>query len=181
MGKVIAALELFNNACAAVVKVVVSIAVAAQIVIIFCGVLWRYFLRSPLTWTDEFATLLLVIIAFLGCYLALSQNKLARIELFISRFKGNAHTAIYIISELFSIAILVFVVYFGFRLFLMPTSLGQKTPGVGIPLWIFYGLIPLMFGLCLIKTLTKILQLLADGSPDAENAGAAPEGEKSWQ
>jgi TRAP-type C4-dicarboxylate transport system permease small subunit len=179
MRKIIAGLELFNNACAAVVKVLVSIAVAAQIIIIFCGVLWRYFLRRPLTWTDEFATLLLVIIAFLGCYLALSQNKLARIELLISRFKGNAHTAVYVVSELFSVAILVFVVYFGFRLFLMPTSLGQRTSGVGIPLWIFYGLIPLMFGLCLVKTLTKILQFLADGPPDAGNAGAAPEGKKS--
>jgi TRAP-type C4-dicarboxylate transport system permease small subunit len=180
MGKIIAGLELFNNACAAVVKALVSIAVAAQIVIIFCGVLWRYFLKSPLTWTDEFATLLLVIIAFLGCYMALSANKLARVELFISRFKGNAHTAAYVVSELFSVAMLMVSVYFGFRLFLMPTSLGQRTSGMGIPLWIFYGLIPLMFGLCLVKTFTKILQFFADGPPDsAGNTGAAPEREES--
>jgi TRAP-type C4-dicarboxylate transport system permease small subunit len=180
MGKIIAGLEMFNNACAAVAKVCAGIAVAVQIVIIFCGVLWRYFLRSPLTWTDEIATLLLVIIAFLGCYLALSQNRLARIELIISRFKGGAHTAAYVVSELFSVAMLVCVAYFGSRLFLLPTSLNQKTSGMGIPLWIFYGLIPLMFGLCFVKTITKILQLLANGRSESPgNAGGAPEGKKS--
>jgi TRAP-type C4-dicarboxylate transport system permease small subunit len=180
MGKIIAGLEMFNNACAAAAKVFVSIAVAVQSVIIFCGVLWRYFLRSPLTWTDEVATLLLVVIAFLGCYLALSQNRLARIELIISRFKGAANTAAYVVSELFSVVMLVCVVYFGFRLFLMPTSLNQRTSGMGIPLWIFYGLIPLMFGLCFIKTITKILQLLANiPSGAARDAGAAPERKKS--
>jgi TRAP-type C4-dicarboxylate transport system permease small subunit len=179
MRKIIAGLELFNNALASVTKVVVSIAVAAQIVIIFCGVFWRYFLHSPLTWADEFATLLLVIIAFLGCYLALSENKLARIELLISKFKGNFHTAAYVVSELFSLIILVFIVYYGLRLFFMPTSLNQKTSGMGIPLWIFYGLIPLMFGLCLVKTITKILRFLANVPSElAKDTGAVPEREK---
>ncbi|MDR1932015.1 MAG: TRAP transporter small permease [Spirochaetales bacterium] len=163
MKKIITGLEVFNTVCMAAAKIIVDISVAVQIVIIFCGVVWRYFLQSPLVWVDEFASLLLVVIAFLGCYLALSQNKLARTELFIGLFKGKSRKAVYIVSELFSLAMLAIVVYFGVRLFLMPTSLNQKTPGMYIPLWIFYGMIPFMFGLCIVKTVTKILRYIADG------------------
>jgi len=169
MTKLIQSLEKFNNGCVAGAKFVVNICVAAQIIIIFCGVVWRYFLRNPLTWVDELATLLLVVIAFLGCYIALSQNKLARTELFIGMFQGKARIAVYVLSEVCSLAMLVAVVFFGVQLFLMPTSLKQSTPGMYIPLWIFYGLIPLMFSLCIIKTVTKILHYLSgDGTPSAK-------------
>ena len=48
-----------------------------------CGRHLAYFLNAPLSWVDEMAALLLVLIAFMGCYVALSDGKLARIELFI--------------------------------------------------------------------------------------------------
>ncbi len=173
MRKFIRGLDTFNRMCTGGARLVVSVCVAAMIIIVFCGVVWRYFLRDPLSWVDEVAALLLVVISFLGCYLAMARKRLARIDLLLSRFKGRARTAAYVFSECLSLVMILLVVYFGVRLFLMPTSLRQKTPGMFIPLWIFYGLIPLTFLGNVIVTAGHILHYLYDGSgdPDGEAEG----------
>lgn len=162
MQKVIHGLDAFNNFMVTVTKYIVSICIAIQILIIFSGVIWRYFLNAPLTWVDELAALLLVLIAFMGCYVALAGGKLARIELFIGRFTSKTKRMLYILSELISLSLLIIVIVYGYQLFVLPTSLNQKTPGLFIPLWFFYGLIPLMFSLCAISSVTKILHYIFD-------------------
>ena len=165
---IIHGLDSFNNFCAKVVKGIVSISIAAQILVIFCGAFWRYFLNSPLTWVDEMASLLLVVISFMGCYIALVNGSLARIELFIGKFKGAARRVVYVISELASLFLIIMVVIYGSKLFLLPTSLHQKTPGMFVPLWIFYGLIQLMFFLCAIASVTNILHYIFDKEGDKQ-------------
>ena len=88
MQTILHGLDRLNGAIVKFMKYVVSICIAAQILIIFSGVIWRYFLNNPLSWVDEIAALLLVVIAFVGCYVALAGGKLARIELFIGHFHG---------------------------------------------------------------------------------------------
>lgn len=168
MQKLIRGLDAFNRWSATIVKWLVSACVAVQVIIVFCGVIWRYFLHSPITWVDEVAALLLVVIAFLGCYIALTRNGLARIELLISKFKGPWKKAVYVLSELLTLVMLVVAVVYGVKLFLLPTSLNQSTPGLYIPLSIFYGLIPITFLLCCISTITKILHYIFDKEEDSE-------------
>lgn len=167
MQKLIRGLDAFNRWSSTIVKWLVSVCVAVQVIIVFCGVIWRYFLRSPITWVDEVAALLLVVIAFLGCYIALTRNGLARIELLISKFKGPWKKAVYVLSELLTLTMLIVAVIYGVKLFLLPTSLNQSTPGLYIPLSIFYGLIPITFLLCCISTVTKILHYIFDKEEDS--------------
>lgn len=166
MHKLIHGLDSFNSFSSKIVKAVVSICIAAQILVIFSGAVWRYFLNSPLTWVDELASLLLVVISFMGCYIALVNGSLARIELFIGRFKGTTKKVMYVVSELASLFMIIMVVIYGTKLFLLPTSLNQKTPGMFVPLCIFYGLIPLMFLLCAIASGTNILHYIFDEEGD---------------
>jgi len=156
MKSLINAMETFNNIFTKMAETIVIICISCQAILIFCAVVFRYFLNNPITWGDEVSVLLLVVITFFGCYLGVRHNKLARIELFIGRFKGKRRTLFYIISELMILAMLVIVLYFGVLLFISPTSLKQKTPGLFIPLWIFYGMIPITFFACIMNSLSKI-------------------------
>ncbi|MDR1518831.1 MAG: TRAP transporter small permease [Planctomycetota bacterium] len=163
MRKLIDCLDAFNRACAAGARFIACACIAFMITIVFCGVVWRYLLKDALSWVDEVAALTLVVISFLGCYLAMHKHKLARIDLLISMFEGRAKTAAYVISECASLAMLLVVIYYGAQLFLLPTSLRQRTPGTYIPLWIFYGLIPFTFFMNAIVSATDILHYVFDG------------------
>ncbi|MDR1535505.1 MAG: TRAP transporter small permease [Planctomycetota bacterium] len=155
-------LDAFNRGTTTAARWLADLCVAAMIVIVFCGVLWRYVLRDPLSWVDEMAALLLVVISFLGCHLAMHKKKLARIDLLISRFGGRARTVAYVVSECLSLVMVGVVIYYGTKLFFLPTSLRQRTSGMYIPLWFFYGLIPLTFVGNAILTVANILHYFLD-------------------
>jgi len=156
MKSLINAMHIFNKIFTKIAEAIVIICIAGQAVVIFNTVVFRYFLNNPLTWGDEVSVLLLVVITFFGTYLAIRYNKLARIELFINRFSGKKRTLVYVMSELMSLVMLFTVLYFGIKLFLSPTSLRQKTPGLYIPLWIFYGMIPVTFFASIVNIFSKI-------------------------
>lgn len=156
MAKLLKGLDALNEKIAIGIKQLLVIFMAMQVSIIFFGVIFRYFLNNPIVWVDEVSTLLLVVITFLGCYIAHYNNNLARIELLIDKFKGRLRTIVYIISEIISLTMLVIIVYLGFKLFMLPTSLKQTTPGIFIPLWIFYALIPATFSLNVLTTISRI-------------------------
>jgi len=151
------ALKIFNSFFTKIAETIVVVCIASQAFLIFITVIFRYFLNNPITWGDEVSVLLLVVITFFGCYLSIRKNKLARIELFIDRFKGNKRIIIYIISEIVALIMMLFVLYFGYKLFISPTSLKQRTPGLFIPLWIFYLMIPTTFFASITHSIDKIV------------------------
>ena len=55
--------------------------VAAEVVILFAGVAFRYALDSPLTWSDELASTLFLWTVMLGAAVALRRGEHMRLEL----------------------------------------------------------------------------------------------------
>ena len=58
-----------------VVEIVAALLIAAEIVILFAGVISRYFLQQPLVWSDELASLLFLWLASLGAVVAFRRNE----------------------------------------------------------------------------------------------------------
>ena len=100
--KVIYMLDRFNDRLIWAVKYFLCAVLTLQVCLIFVSVVMRYFLNRPLSWSDEMATFMLVYVTFLGTYVASNTGHLAKVELFISLFKGPLHTAAKILSRIFS-------------------------------------------------------------------------------
>ena len=165
MENIMKVLDRFNIFMTQIAEMISNACVMIQIVVVFCGVVWRYCLHDPLSWVDELATLLMIVIAFLGCYVAMARHKLARIEVLLKCFHGRRRAIVYIISECIGIFMILFVIIYGMQLFLSPTSLKQQSVGMGIPMAIFYFLIAASFVLNLILAITDILHYVYD-APD---------------
>lgn len=99
--KVIYMLDRFNDRLIWAVKYFLCAVLTLQVCLIFVSVVMRYFLNRPLSWSDEMATFMLVYVTFLGTYVASNTGHLAKVELFISLFKGPLHTAAKILSRIF--------------------------------------------------------------------------------
>ena len=54
-------------------------------VVLFAGVVWRYFFVDPLTWTDEIARLLFVWLAFVGAAVGVKRGVHSAVIVFESR------------------------------------------------------------------------------------------------
>jgi tripartite ATP-independent transporter DctM subunit len=91
----------------ATVETVVAFLVVAEVVILFSGIVSRYVLHSPLTWTDELASILFLWLSILGAVVAFSRGE----HMCMSALTGKASPGRKAFFEVFAIlAALVFLV-----------------------------------------------------------------------
>src|ERR1700691_4712175 len=69
------ALAAFESSLAALVEFVVAGLVAAEIAILFAGVVARYIFNAPLVWSDELASTLFLWLAMLGAVVAFRRDE----------------------------------------------------------------------------------------------------------
>ena len=74
---------------AAIVAVLCAVILAGGVVVVFLDVIFRYFLSSPLQWSDEVAIAVLIAIAFLGGALALYRTEHLGVRLFRNALTGR--------------------------------------------------------------------------------------------
>ena len=115
--KVIYMLDRFNDRLIWAVKYFLCAVLTLQVCLIFVSVVMRYFLNRPLSWSDEMATFMLVYVTFLGTYVASNTGHLAKVELFISLFKGPLHTAAKILSRIFSAGLVGWIGFYGTKMY----------------------------------------------------------------
>ena len=61
--------------------------VFVEIVLLFCGVIWRYVLNSPLVWTNELSGILFLWLVSLGAVIALRQSEHMRMTVVVGRLR----------------------------------------------------------------------------------------------
>ena len=66
------------------IEKIAALLVAAEVVILFAGVVSRYLLQKPLTWSDELASTLFLWLAMFGAVIAVRQNSHMRMTALIS-------------------------------------------------------------------------------------------------
>ncbi|HEY7576672.1 MAG TPA: TRAP transporter large permease subunit [Acetobacteraceae bacterium] len=81
-------------------KIVAALLVLAEIVILFCGVIWRYALDNPLVWSGELAGVLFLWLVTLGAVIALRQSEHMRMTVFLSRLRPRTQRALTRVSGL---------------------------------------------------------------------------------
>ena len=73
-GKPIPWLERLNDIVGMLVEFPAALLVAAEVVVLLMGVIWRYVLHTPLVWSDELASILFLWLAMLGSIVALRRE-----------------------------------------------------------------------------------------------------------
>ncbi|CEP66504.1 Tripartite ATP-independent periplasmic transporter, DctQ component [Moorella glycerini] len=142
MSQVISILRWMDNLLGQMAKILTAVTIFIQMLVMFAGVCFRYFLKSPLTWSDELSSYLLVLVTFFGAYVALRSKELARIELFISMVPAKLRKPISLIATILVLVLLAAIIYYGAMLVMSPTILKQRTPAMQLPMAWFYTIIP---------------------------------------
>lgn len=90
---------------AAVVTPIALALVAADVIILFVGVIARYFLDTPLTWTDDLAAMVFLWLAMLGSVVAMCRNRHMGISIIAPmlgpRWQGRVDTFVNLLVVVF--------------------------------------------------------------------------------
>jgi TRAP-type C4-dicarboxylate transport system permease small subunit len=129
-----------------------------QVAMVFVAVVCRYLLNSPLSWSDELATFLLVYITFFGCFIASSMGRLAKMEFGVNMlgpFKKYAQA----LSKLASLSIVGVVSYYGFQLLFSPIIQRQRSPAMRLPMSAFFWVVPVLMSLVFYTELIALIRI----------------------
>ena len=141
--------EAIHKSSERLLGILLVICFVVLVVDVVLGVFWRYVLSSPIGWTEELATFLMVWLVFLGSTYAylLNSHLDPDVKRLINVF---AHTLVL----LFSIGVFV---YGGVILFIERLFTGQLMPTLGIRKAWFYLSVPVSGVLFIVFSLGKVL------------------------
>ena len=94
-----------------ILEIPVAILVAAEIVVLFAGVISRYVLLAPLIWSDELASTLFLWLAMLGAAVALRRGEHMRMTALVGSCGPQLRAFLDLIAITAALAFLVLVLY----------------------------------------------------------------------
>lgn len=143
-----------EEALAAVLVVVLCLVVGAEVVL-------RYVLTNPLSWTEEFSTIVFAYVTMLGSSIALKRGEHFAVELFRPYLGAAAARAMRTIVLAVVAGISVYLVYYG-SIFAMRNHI-VTTPAMHWPRSIPYAAIPFGGALMLARSLQLLVRLRQGG------------------
>jgi len=93
------------------VELVAALLIAAEIGILLAGVISRYFLHTPLVWTDEAASLLFLWLASLGAVVALRRGEHMRMTALVAKASPGTRALLDTVGIAATLAFLLMVVH----------------------------------------------------------------------
>ena len=99
----------------ALVEIPVAILVAAEIVILFAGVVARFALHQPLIWSDELASILFLWLAMLGAVVAFRRNEHMRMTALVSRASPQTRAFLDVFATGAALAFLLLIAWPAFE------------------------------------------------------------------
>ncbi|AFG38276.1 TRAP transporter small permease [Spirochaeta africana] len=125
---------------------IITGSVAGLAILLIANVIARTFLQS-LYWADEVARFLMILITFVGTSYAARKARHIRMGAFLDLMPARLEKIFIIIISIFSAGVLFLLARFSFQYMNQMRMLGQTTPALQVPYWLFMIIVPIGFGM----------------------------------
>ena len=144
-----------------ILNVLAGVSFLAMVGLTCWQVLTRYVLKNPSSWSEELVSYLFAWMALFGASLVVGQRGHMNIPIVVERMgeKGRKFFAIFaeLVALVFSGVILV---YGGIQI--TSLAMGQMTSSLGLPIGVFYIILPLSGVLNIVYTILNIVDIATD-------------------
>jgi TRAP-type transport system small permease protein len=131
---------------------------AAMVLIVACGVLFRYAFGAALVWYDEFAPYLLVWLTFYGAVVASYRRRHIGLEVLVDRLAPGWKQAVELLAEVCTFGFQFVLCYFGW---VLTQKIGDES-AISLS-WVkmswVYSVLPISGGLMLLVSAGELLRL----------------------
>lgn len=133
--------------------------------ITFINILSRNFMQLSLSFTEEVTINLLVLLTFVGTSLGVRRFAHLGFTLLYDKGSRTLKRVVVIVSSVASSLLFLILLYFGVDMVMFQMQIGQTTPALNLPQWIWSLALPIGAFLCLIRTVQALfieLKILGD-------------------
>ncbi|WP_249872411.1 TRAP transporter small permease [Oceanobacillus saliphilus] len=141
-------------------KIIAMILCFIILISLTLGVVFRYVLSSPLTWSDEAAMFSLAWMTFIGGSMTIKAKSTPTIDIVTNIVKGTLRKIIIIIGYLLSFIFVTYILYVSIVWLSSPNILIQRSSSMAMPMIFAYLCIPVSFLFMSIHLFEMLLQSL---------------------
>lgn len=122
-------------------NIITGVSFISMVALTFLQVLMRYVFKSPLTWSEELVSYLFAWSSLLGACLVTGERGHMNIPVVLEKMPPSAQKALAIFGELIAFVFSVVILVFGGTQ-IAKLTMGQMTSSLGVPVGVFYVLMP---------------------------------------
>ena len=147
--------KILNN----ILNVLAGVSFLAMVALTCWQVITRYILQNPSSWSEELFSYLFAWMALLGASIVVGERGHMNIPILVNRMGPAARKVLNIFAEVVAcIFAAVILVYGGIQITTL--AMGQMTSSLGVPIGIFYIVLPLCGVLNIIYTILNIIGIV---------------------
>lgn len=150
-------------------RIFLQILITVMAIVILAQVIFRYFLNSPFSWSEELARFCMIWITFIGASVALRENSLSRVDLLVELMPENMKKTIFIITDLIMLVITTMLFKYSVDMMKLPSTIMQKSAGLHLPMWAVYIFIPVGLGTLILQIIIRCICLFDKSSEEVSN------------
>ncbi len=134
----------------------VAAALAALVAAAMVLQVWfRFVLRSPLSWSEEFARYCFVWLSALGAAAGVRRGLHPGLDLGLGRLRASVREMVSLVALMLGAVFMTVVLVYGWEL--ARFNMRQRSPAMGLPMGLPYAAVPTGAGLMLLHTLALVL------------------------
>lgn len=144
-----------------------GISFLAMVLLTCWQVFTRYILKNPSTWSEELVGYLFAWMSLLGASLVTQERGHMNIPILVERFGEKGQKLLNCLGELIAFLFSLVILVFG-GVQITSLAMGQMTSSLGVPIGIFYIVLPLCGVLNMIYTVFNMVDILKGKPPEKE-------------
>ena len=137
-------------------RVLLLILLGVMTVVIVLQVFMRYVAQSSLTWSEELARFCFVWLVYIGISYGVKKAKHIRVEALLVVLGRKGKYFINMVAHVLFLIFALYAMYYGFSIYEMIGTSGQRAPSLGIPMSIMYLGMPLGMVLTSIRLIQRM-------------------------
>lgn len=152
-------MKAMRNGITRILNGLAGISFLAMIILTCWQVLTRYVLKDPSTWSEELVSYLFAWMSLIGASLVTSERGHMNIPILAERFGTTSQKALNCLGEIIAFLFSAVILVFG-GVQITTLAMGQMTSSLGVPIGIFYIVLPLCGILNMIYTVLNMIDII---------------------
>ena len=141
---------------------VLSYSVILMAILLIVGVFMRNVMNSSLTFSEEIASALLIVVSFFGLGYCARKGRHITMSIVFDMVSNKYKKLFMIVISLVSAIATAYITYLAIRYVLNVKSLGRVTPALQIPIYLIYSVVPFGFLLATIEYIRSFIFNIKD-------------------
>lgn len=129
-----------------------------MVFIIALQVFMRYVMGSSLAWSEELARFSFIWMVYIGISYGVKKQRHIKVDVMLIALKGKAKIVLNMISNIIFLGFAIVIIYYGQEIAFRILELGQRSPGLRIPMGLVYLATPVGMGLTVIRLIQQLMQ-----------------------